>query len=123
MTLQKKRAYQQHRAGEPARTARLSMRTHPEVAEGARRLGTEAVEALILGIVSHHKVLAPGWQSMETAPKDKIVLLWGAYGGGSFFSDPIAGQWCPYNERWEAAANFRYGVSPTHWMPLPQKPV
>lgn len=29
------------------RTARLSMRTYPDVAEKAARLGTEAVEALI----------------------------------------------------------------------------
>lgn len=65
------------------------------------------------------------WRPIETAPKDRKVLLWGRYWNGrDDFQEPLVGQWNPHSElqRWEACGQYRFGVRPTHWMPLPAAP-
>lgn len=75
------------------------------------------------------------WQPIETAPKDRSILVvggtWSSDGGGSGMCDndyPLTQSviacwqrdgWCmgngdAYNEEWWA--------TPTHWMPLPPPP-
>lgn len=68
-----------------------------------------------------------GWQPIETAPRDRRVLLWGRYwsDGQGWFSDALSGWWSAELERWEANGglhSYSFGVRPTHWMPLPAPP-
>ena len=63
------------------------------------------------------------WQPIETAPKNKVVLLW-----HTVYQSPVAGH-CIVGDLW---AVFAPGVpmlfqshlvdNPTHWMPLPGPP-
>ena len=65
------------------------------------------------------------WQPFETAPKDVAVLLWGKYWNDKdVFQRPLVGQWNPISnpQRWEALGEYRFGIRPTHWMPLPAAP-
>ena len=65
------------------------------------------------------------WQPIETAPKDVAVLLWGKYWNNKdVFQRPLVGQWNPISnpQRWEALGEYRFGIRPTHWMPLPAAP-
>ena len=65
------------------------------------------------------------WQPIETAPKDVAVLLWGKYWNDKdVFQRPLVGQWNPISnpQRWEALGEYRFGIRPTHWMPLPAAP-
>jgi hypothetical protein len=65
------------------------------------------------------------WQPIETAPKDVAVLLWGKYWNNKdVFQRPLVGQWNPIRnpQRWEALGEYRFGIRPTHWMPLPAAP-
>lgn len=67
------------------------------------------------------------WQTIETAPKDKFVLLCGPSGytttplvftTGIMRSNYHAGRWIDH-------ANddlVNWGFEPTHWMPLPAPP-
>lgn len=61
----------------------------------------------------------------EAAPKDVAVLLWGKYWNNKdVFQRPLVGQWNPISnpQRWEALGEYRFGIRPTHWMPLPAAP-
>lgn len=50
------------------------------------------------------------WMSIETAPKDKLILLWdGEHTIGAW----IDGEWQPCLTEQQ----------PTHWMPLPEPPI
>ena len=67
-------------------------------------------------------VVSPGWQPIETAPKDEtsVVLLFDPNtedGKGVVFE----GQWDDVIEAWfDFCDNFQR--APTHWMPLPNPP-
>jgi len=67
-------------------------------------------------------VVSPGWQLIETAPKDEtsVVLLFDPNtedGNGVVFE----GQWDDVIEAWfDFCDNFQR--APTHWMPLPRSP-
>jgi hypothetical protein len=74
------------------------------------------------------------WQPIETAPKDKIVLLAHEYSGMRLVTQCAysfkKGFWWPVSEYQAicesvhptgAAIAFMV-TSPTHWMPLPQPP-
>lgn len=70
-----------------------------------------------------------GWQSIETAPKGKILLLfavtdrkedgsitnWKMATGSTPFEGPVEWTWDGYRLR-------EWDVQPTHWMPLPAAP-
>lgn len=63
------------------------------------------------------------WQPIETAPKDTALLLWGKYWNDKdVFQRPLIGQWNPHSatQRWEILGELRFGIRPTHWMPLPE---
>lgn len=65
------------------------------------------------------------WQPIETAPKDKLILLWGRYwsDGQGWFNQPLMGHWVEVRDRWEAVSAVGwFGVRPTHWMLLPEPP-
>lgn len=63
------------------------------------------------------------WQPIETAPKDRRVLLWGRYWNGvDKFQHPLIGIWDPNVGRWIIPGEFRFGVHPSYWMPLPPPP-
>lgn len=67
------------------------------------------------------------WQPIETAPKDRFLLLCGPSGytttprvfvTGCMYSDYHVGRWVDH-------ANddlSDWGFEPTHWMPLPEAP-
>ena len=62
------------------------------------------------------------WKPIETAPKDRKVLLWGKYWSDEmgFFPHPLIGMWSQNQDRWET--NFNCGCRPTHWTELPAAP-
>ena len=67
------------------------------------------------------------WQPIETAPKDRFLLLCGPSG---YTTTPrVFGTGCMYSDyhvgRWVDHANddlSDWGFEPTHWMPLPEAP-
>ena len=61
------------------------------------------------------------WEPIETAPKDRDVLLWWPY----WSRRPTIGYW--KHTRWMAENALQdsvgdSGPQPTHWMPLPDPP-
>jgi hypothetical protein len=89
--------------------------------------GTDAAAA-ILGLLPLYDD-ARGWQPIETAPRQKVILLWAvtsddppnwkmATGHCALAYDPpheIEWTWDGYRLR-------SWDVNPTHWMPLPEPP-
>lgn len=67
------------------------------------------------------------WQPIETAPKDRFLLLCGPSG---YTTTPwVFATGCMYSDyhvgRWVDHANddlSDWGFEPTHWMPLPELP-
>lgn len=63
---------------------------------------------------------AVGWQPIETAPKDRPILL--------YSPDTTDGRWCVgywFFGDWAATEPCRgdpLNAAPTHWMPLPDAP-
>lgn len=67
------------------------------------------------------------WQPIETAPKDKFVLLAGPSGYTTIKIVHATGRMCSdyHAGRWIDHANddlMDWGFEPTHWMPLPKAP-
>lgn len=67
------------------------------------------------------------WQPIETAPKDKFVLLAGPSGYTTIEIVYATGRMCSdyHVGRWIDHANddlTDWGFEPTHWMPLPEAP-
>lgn len=69
-------------------------------------------------------LLVPGWQPIETAPKDGTdVLLWAAVPGTKDYI-AVSGYFDEMDDAWTGAVNSIYGpfVNPTHWMHIPTPP-
>lgn len=70
------------------------------------------------------------WQSIDTAPKDKNILLFGAqrepFNCGIRYVDPLifSGYWDTIDGAWCAHGTTYHGpfFHATHWMPLPEEP-
>ena len=71
------------------------------------------------------------WQPIETAPKDKRILLyrptapeWWMVMGGRYDSDKYAKNPKPYwsTDNWSLGKMEQRQNAPTHWMPLPEPP-
>lgn len=63
------------------------------------------------------------WQPIETAPKDRPILLWGKFWNNQdTFKHPMIGAWHAHDDRWTILGEFRFAVRPTRWMPLPAPP-
>lgn len=67
------------------------------------------------------------WQTIETAPKMRTILLWAA----THIEDGViknwkmdTGFWFTGHEAWswEGRILAEYDVQPTHWQPLPEPP-
>ena len=71
---------------------------------------------------------ARDWQPIETAPKQKIVLLWALTDTETGNWKMSTGYWMPgYRDEpgswtWDGRLLKAYEVHPTHWMPLPTPP-
>lgn len=62
------------------------------------------------------------WQKIETAPKDKFVMLWSKHRelDIGIFTQNLADEY-----RWFTSLDHRYTrviENPTHWQPLPAAP-
>ena len=64
------------------------------------------------------RATAPKWLLIETAPKDRNILLAAEFYGPSDWRIKIGG-WADDAKRWEL---FGASWTPTHWMPLPPPP-
>lgn len=64
--------------------------------------------------------MALDWKPIDTAPKDRKLLLWGRYWSDSqgWFTDPMIGMWNARTERWECDGRYWFGVRPTHYVLL-----
>lgn len=71
------------------------------------------------------------WQPIETAPKDKRILLfrptangWWRIMGGKYDSNEYARNPKPYwsADNWSIGMRDQCQNTPTHWMPLPEEP-
>lgn len=69
-----------------------------------------------------------GWQPIETAPRDKHLLLYGTQlpCEGINMAGPVhfTGYWDAIDEAWCSTGSTWTGpfYEPTHWMPLPRPP-
>jgi hypothetical protein len=68
------------------------------------------------------------WQPIETAPKQKVILLWALTDTDTGNWKMAAGYWMPgYGDEpgewtWDGHRLKSYDAQPTHWMPLPEPP-
>ncbi len=76
----------------------------------------------------YHRMSAPQWQPIETAPKMKTLLLFAVTDideAGAVKNWKMAtGFWHTGHEAWEWEGNIlaAWEVAPTHWQPLPAPP-
>lgn len=72
-----------------------------------------------------------GWQPIETAPKDRRILLYGHIDPNAPFDGliwtaprPFSGYWDEIDEAWCCDGSTWKGpfMKVTHWMPLPEPP-
>jgi hypothetical protein len=60
------------------------------------------------------------WQPIKTAPKDRTIIVLGAYYPKTdIWGDPWACWWGPGAGEW---MRWPHKHPPTHWMPLPEPP-
>ena len=103
---------------------------HSELLQKIRKAAGDAEgklmqDELVARIAANAKRDIPtGWQPIETAPKDDEILLYGRYNSDSqgYMPRPMVGRWGTFHKRWEIHAGSRFGIRPTHWMPLPAPP-
>jgi hypothetical protein len=65
-----------------------------------------------------------GWQPIETAPKDQVILL-GLPVAGNLHEDDrrvYEGRWHEAQQAWTSVNGFILFTGATHWMPLPPVP-
>ena len=83
----------------------------------------EAIEQKILAAAAPRCAPQGEWQPIETAPKDRAVLLWWSEASNR----PVVGLWCKRGKgHWFSDVTDCQepeGSNPTHWMPLPSAPV
>jgi len=85
------------------------------VVEYGRKLERSHLQASGMAVV-------PGWQSIESAPKDgRRILLCGPDNDGSTYMD--ACRWPKnWSGKWPVAYMAYAAGEPTHWRPLPEPP-
>ena len=80
----------------------------------------QAALAALLERLSPEAVRDDGWQPIETAPRDQVILAWPGPG-----DDPVVVFWFKPTKGpglWYEAGTDAYSVDPTHWRPLPPPP-
>ena len=110
------------------------MTTPQWITDAAREIAASPthVQWLMTGIITRHHAAAHGWRPIESAPRDKRILL--GYANPVFTGVyAICGQWNDEQNTqkkrgyWEHELRFA-GVTamrrnpPTHWQPLPPTP-
>jgi hypothetical protein len=67
----------------------------------------------------------PAWQPIETAPKDRPILLCMPICGNMTETDRrvFEGRWNEVQQTWSAPSGFILLTEVTHWMPMPTAPV
>lgn len=93
--------------------------------DGARKLEAEILAALAgeAPMPEDVRIKALDWQPIETAPKDRAILLWWP----QQYHCPVVGHW---GDKWSPWIGWKvtgwthekFQTEPTHWMPLPQSP-
>jgi len=76
--------------------------------------------AALLERLSPEAVRDDGWQPIETAPRDQVILAWPGPG-----DDPVVVFWFKPPKGpglWYEAGTDAYSVDPSHWRPLPPPP-
>jgi hypothetical protein len=63
---------------------------------------------------------ASKWQPIETAPKDKYILV-ADFGEYPDAPDIYVAEWFDFGKYWSTSHGRVHGVS--HWQPLPQPPI
>ena len=69
------------------------------------------------------------WQLIETAPKQKVILLFAVTSSDPENWKMDTGHWLdgfrgePGYWIWEGRKLAAYEIQPTHWMPLPEPPL
>lgn len=69
--------------------------------------------------------MAINWQPIETAPRDGTYVLLAFVGA---FHNAEVGSWRAYHPnaagktQWRTTSGHRFGMSPTHWLPIPPVP-
>lgn len=72
--------------------------------------------------------MGEAWQPIETAPKQKVVLLWALTDTETGNWLMATGYWMPgYGDdpgawTWDGRRLKAYDTQPTHWQPLPEPP-
>ena len=70
--------------------------------------------------------LERAWQPIETAPKNRVILVWGRYWSDEqgWMPEPRMAQWdsLAFGGSWVVDYRYPFSVRPTHWMPLPAPP-
>jgi hypothetical protein len=89
----------------------------------------EAIDAVLALYADTRQPQAePGWQPIETAPKDTFVLVraqaWArpAIGALRLWYRPSPPAWTWLDENGDELSPYEYEGPPTHWMPLPPAP-
>lgn len=57
------------------------------------------------------------WQPIETAPADKVILVWGKY-----YITPFFAAYGTLGKDWLTSQDFTLPSKPTHWIPMPKMP-
>ncbi len=77
---------------------------------------------------SAEREMREAWQPIETAPKQKVVLLWALTDTETGNWLMATGYWMPgYGDdpgawTWDGRRLKAYDTQPTHWQPLPEPP-
>ena len=118
-------------ASVPAVTDGMALAFHRALTDGS--IGQPEVDEIKTGLraalaaAPTPPVSEDRWQPIETAPKDKFVLLAGPSGYTTIEIVYATGRMCSdyHVGRWIDHANddlTDWGFEPTHWMPLPKAP-
>jgi len=69
-------------------------------------------------------MIAPQWQTIETAPQgvDVLVTCGGTPFVAQFDPHPNMSEWWVVNSNDKGRCNLEFYGKPTHWMPLPKPP-
>ena len=69
-----------------------------------------------------HEAAKPGWQPIETAPKDESVILLGYTPNPRIERRVYEGRWHDAQQTWTSVNGFILHTGATHWMQLPTAP-
>lgn len=129
-------AYRTEREKLRTQAARFSNEGEPTISEMfakmAEQLRMSAVHTeVVLAAAARAQALEQSWRTIETAPKDRRILVYGCEFKRHWFGTAYWFQGVPGDgEGWITSSFYTMpvndcagGFTPTHWMPLPGIPV